>query len=117
MFAGHGVYLEGGNPVLPANAIAERLRAGNFGPSPNDTAPPGFQLPPEIPPQMMAAALRSNLLPNVGGGAPPAPAPAAAPAAPQMSRAMAMRSLPAAEFARRFPDAAPGIPPEWEPQF
>ena len=87
IFSGNGVFLENGAPVIPQNAIAERLRAGNFGPFPNSTAPPGYQVPGSpVNPAMMAAALRSGLLPNIAGNnpqaQPPAAAPVMAPAAP-----------------------------------
>lgn len=81
-FNGNGIYLQNNNPVMQAGAIAEKLKSGNFGPFPNQSAPPGFVLPPDISPQMLASALRSGILPNIGGGKPPAPAPAAAPQPP-----------------------------------
>ena len=82
-FRGNSIFLQNGDPVMEANAIAAKLRSGNFGPYPNSTAPPNFVLPREIPPQAMLAALRSNLLPNIAGGRPPAAAPATvAPPAP-----------------------------------
>lgn len=81
-FAGNDVFLSGGKPVMPNNAIAERLRAGNFGPFPNQSAPPGYVLPQTMDPAMIASALRSNILPNIGGAKPPAAALAAPAAAP-----------------------------------
>lgn len=74
-FAGNNIFLSGGQPVMPANAIAEKLRAGNFGPFPNQSAPPGYVLPPAMDPGKIASALRSNILPNIAGGAPPAATP------------------------------------------
>lgn len=81
-FTGNSIFLKDGSPVIPDNAIAQRLRAGNFGPAPNNTAPPGYVLPPSITPQMMALALRSGILPNIGGQRPPPPSPPAAPQVP-----------------------------------
>lgn len=80
-FTGNDIFLSGGKPVMPANAIAEKLRAGNFGPFPNQSAPPGYVLPQTMEPGKIASALRSNILPNIGGAKPPAAAPAA-PASP-----------------------------------
>lgn len=80
-FAGNSIFLSGGQPVMPANAIAEKLRAGNFGPFPNQSAPPGYVLPQVMDPAMIAAALRSNILPNIAGAKPPGAGAAAAPAA------------------------------------
>lgn len=71
IFQGNDVFLSGGQPVMPANAIAEKLRSGNFGPFPNQSAPPGFVLPPTMDPGKIASALRSNILPNIGGARPP----------------------------------------------
>lgn len=70
-FTGNSVFLKDNAPVIPAGAIAEKLRSGNFGPYPNQSAPPGFVLPPEIDPKVMAAALRSSILPNIAGNKPP----------------------------------------------
>ena len=83
LFGGNGVFMENGSPVLPDNAISRRMWAGDFGPFPNNTAPQGYRPPPPggISPAMMASALRSSLLPNIAGAAPPA-AKAPAPAAP-----------------------------------
>lgn len=80
IFQGNDVFLSGGQPVMPANAIAAKLREGNFGPFPNQSAPPGYVLPQTMDPGKIASALRSNILPNIAGGGPPvAPQPAAPP--------------------------------------
>lgn len=44
-FAGNGVFLQNGKSIIPAGTIAERLMAGDFGPHPNASAPPGFRIP------------------------------------------------------------------------
>lgn len=84
MFYGNGIFRDPktGGPVLPDNAITQRMRQGIFGPMPNSTAPPNFMVAPSAPidpndPAVMAAALRSSILPNIAGGA-AAPKPAAA---------------------------------------
>jgi hypothetical protein len=86
MFYGNGIFrdAQGGNPLLPDNALTQRMRQGIFGPNPNNTAPPNFMVAPSLPndPAIMAAVLRSGLLPNIAGGAPPPPAPAAPPPKP-----------------------------------
>lgn len=84
MFQGNGIFRDpgSGSPVLPDNAITQRMRQGIFGPNPNNTAPPNYMVAPSLDPndpRIMAMALRSGLLPNIAGGAPPKPA---APAAP-----------------------------------
>ena len=44
-FNGNGVFMQDGRAVIPAGATADRLQAGEFGPHPNATAPPGFRIP------------------------------------------------------------------------
>lgn len=67
---GNGVFMNQGRASIPAGSVADRLMAGNFGPSPNNTAPPGFRIP-----EIVSAIL------NGGGGGQTQPQ--AAPAAPQ----------------------------------
>lgn len=75
MFQGNGIYMTDGQATLPPGVVADRLAQGNFGPVPNQSAPPGFQIPRTLTPEQLANAL--------GGQAPPPPqAPAAAPQPP-----------------------------------
>lgn len=74
-FQGNSIYMQNGEAVIPPGTIADRLAQGNFGPVPNQSAPPGFQIPRTLTPEQLANAL--------GGQAPPPPqAPAAAPQPP-----------------------------------
>lgn len=56
MFQGNGVFLDNGQAVIPDGSVAQRMQAGNFGPGPYQTAPPGFVMP-EVR-QQMAQALQ-----------------------------------------------------------
>lgn len=48
-FTGNDIFLSQGQNVLPDGPVLARLLAGQFGPHPNDTAPPGFIIPPAAP--------------------------------------------------------------------
>lgn len=72
MFQGNGIYMTDGQATLPPGVVADRLAQGNFGPVPNQSAPPGFQIPRTLTPEQLANALGTK-------------APAAAPSAPAPS--------------------------------
>ncbi|MGE0757075.1 MAG: hypothetical protein AB7O38_08645 [Pirellulaceae bacterium] len=62
-FNGHGIYLENGKQVTQPGTHYDRMLAGNFGPMPNQTAPPGFRIPD------LASAVQ-NAGPSVSGRLP-----------------------------------------------
>jgi hypothetical protein len=68
-FVGNRVFLENNQAVLPEGPALSRLLAGNFGPSPNDSAPPGFFIAPQASGSPLADALRVAIPPTP----PPAP--------------------------------------------
>lgn len=80
MFQGNGIYMTDGQATLPPGMVADRLAQGNFGPVPNQSAPPGFQIPQTLTPEQLAQALggRTAQQPPM---APQAPAPIASPLA------------------------------------
>lgn len=57
MFQGNGIYMQDGQAVIPPGQVADRLAQGNFGPVPNQSAPPGFQIPRTLTPEQFANAL------------------------------------------------------------
>lgn len=57
MFQGNGVFMQNGQAVIPPGSVADRLAQGNFGPTPNNTAPPGFQIPRTLSPEELAKGL------------------------------------------------------------
>lgn len=67
-YAGNNIFLSGGLPVLPQGGVMQRLAQGNFGPVPNNTAPPGFTLPANVP----GSSLAEMLAAQGGVGAAPA---------------------------------------------
>jgi len=70
MFQGNGVFLKDGQGVMPAGPAAARLQAGNFGPTPNGTAPPGFVMPGMADALQSVSGPTSNILPQDGSMAP-----------------------------------------------
>jgi|DEB0MinimDraft_6_1074348.scaffolds.fasta_scaffold39072_2 hypothetical protein len=65
MFQGNGVFLKGGQGVVPAGHVANRLQAGQFGPTPNASAPPGFVVP-ATGENVAPTNIQSEILPQDG---------------------------------------------------
>lgn len=65
MFQGNGIYMQDGQAVLPPGQVADRLAQGNFGPVPNQSAPPGFQIPRTLTPEQLAQALSGRQAPQM----------------------------------------------------
>lgn len=65
MFQGNGVFLKDGQGVVPAGHVANRLQAGQFGPTPNASPPPGFVVP-STGGGVAPSGIQSEILPQDG---------------------------------------------------